>query len=556
MPAAEQAGGGAPMTPRQILLPAARPPGRRASPCRRPEASLMPRSCATCGHPDRAGIDAVLLSDVPLHGGLRGLAKRYSLSLDGLSRHRRNHLREEPVQSRKSYRRTARPWRRRHRRTAPGRWSRPLGPRHRGHRRYRGSRRPCWPWPGGTGGARWPPGRAPSASLRPTTQERRRTSCSGRLPGGPASFPPRRKAGLGVGPAVDQTATRPLVPVRPAGGVPPGLVHAGSASGASRRSPPTAPPPRPPATPAPRLGGSSARGRRGAPVQDTKRYGRGCRCATTAQVETGPVDHRAPSPSHHLRRALRRLPRRPAAEAPAAQEFVNDGNHGLMLFWRVLRTAPGGPGPRRRAHPLLPRRGAPGQRPVPAHPRGDRRPAGAGGRAPGGRAGLHDAPRRPRGAGDGAAHRQEGPGRGAADVAGRPRPAARLGAPAAPGDPGGGRRPDHRAPPRRPGHRPLPRPALRPQHPEHALEGLRREGGAGLPEGPGHAPGGPPSARRDAPRARGHGGALRLPHPLLRRAFEARGWARVDRPARDQGHNRRTESLWLNPAARARLAVG
>ena len=44
----------------------------------------MPRPCAACRHPEREAIDARLTA-VPLPGGLRALAKRYNLSLNGLS---------------------------------------------------------------------------------------------------------------------------------------------------------------------------------------------------------------------------------------------------------------------------------------------------------------------------------------------------------------------------------------------------------------------------------------------------------------------------------------
>jgi N6-adenosine-specific RNA methylase IME4/DNA modification methylase len=56
----------------------------------------MARSCATCTHPLRAELDALLTAG-NRYTGLRQLAKRYGLSLNGLSRHQRHHLREAPA---------------------------------------------------------------------------------------------------------------------------------------------------------------------------------------------------------------------------------------------------------------------------------------------------------------------------------------------------------------------------------------------------------------------------------------------------------------------------
>lgn len=53
----------------------------------------MARACATCTHPLRAEIDAQLTATNRYTGGLRALASRYGLSLNGLSRHQQNHPR-------------------------------------------------------------------------------------------------------------------------------------------------------------------------------------------------------------------------------------------------------------------------------------------------------------------------------------------------------------------------------------------------------------------------------------------------------------------------------
>lgn len=49
----------------------------------------MSRKCAACTHPDSADINALLAE-----GGrsIRGIARKYLLSEDSLSRHRKNHL--------------------------------------------------------------------------------------------------------------------------------------------------------------------------------------------------------------------------------------------------------------------------------------------------------------------------------------------------------------------------------------------------------------------------------------------------------------------------------
>lgn len=49
----------------------------------------MARRCGVCAHPDRSAIDAILAE-----GGasLRGIAQKFVLSEDSLSRHRKNHL--------------------------------------------------------------------------------------------------------------------------------------------------------------------------------------------------------------------------------------------------------------------------------------------------------------------------------------------------------------------------------------------------------------------------------------------------------------------------------
>lgn len=49
----------------------------------------MARRCAVCAHPDVRAIDSVLVE-----GGrsLRGIARKYLVSEDSLSRHRKNHL--------------------------------------------------------------------------------------------------------------------------------------------------------------------------------------------------------------------------------------------------------------------------------------------------------------------------------------------------------------------------------------------------------------------------------------------------------------------------------
>lgn len=56
----------------------------------------MSRKCAACAHPDRSAIDANLAE-----GGrsIRGIAQKYLVSEDSLSRHRRNHLPKSAIQA-------------------------------------------------------------------------------------------------------------------------------------------------------------------------------------------------------------------------------------------------------------------------------------------------------------------------------------------------------------------------------------------------------------------------------------------------------------------------
>src|SRR5687768_3337477 len=48
----------------------------------------MPRLCTVCTHPERAAIDAALVSGEPM----RGIARRFAVSEDALNRHRRDHI--------------------------------------------------------------------------------------------------------------------------------------------------------------------------------------------------------------------------------------------------------------------------------------------------------------------------------------------------------------------------------------------------------------------------------------------------------------------------------
>lgn len=55
----------------------------------------MARRCGVCSHPDRRDIDSILIE-----GGvsLRGVSRKYLVSEDSLSRHRRNHLPKIAIQ--------------------------------------------------------------------------------------------------------------------------------------------------------------------------------------------------------------------------------------------------------------------------------------------------------------------------------------------------------------------------------------------------------------------------------------------------------------------------
>lgn len=52
----------------------------------------MARKCSVCAHPDARDIDSVLIEG---GGSNRDLARKYLVSEDALSRHRRNHLAQE-----------------------------------------------------------------------------------------------------------------------------------------------------------------------------------------------------------------------------------------------------------------------------------------------------------------------------------------------------------------------------------------------------------------------------------------------------------------------------
>lgn len=56
----------------------------------------MSRRCSVCSHPDSADIDAQLVEG---GGSNRDLARKYCLSEDSLSRHRRNHLPKIEIQA-------------------------------------------------------------------------------------------------------------------------------------------------------------------------------------------------------------------------------------------------------------------------------------------------------------------------------------------------------------------------------------------------------------------------------------------------------------------------
>ncbi len=51
--------------------------------------SLLSRKCAVCQHPDRRDVDALLVE-----GGasIRGISRKFVLSEDSISRHKKNHL--------------------------------------------------------------------------------------------------------------------------------------------------------------------------------------------------------------------------------------------------------------------------------------------------------------------------------------------------------------------------------------------------------------------------------------------------------------------------------
>lgn len=59
--------------------------------------SILSRRCSVCQHPDRRDIDALLVE-----GGasIRGISRKFVLSEDSLSRHRKNHLPKFEVQRR------------------------------------------------------------------------------------------------------------------------------------------------------------------------------------------------------------------------------------------------------------------------------------------------------------------------------------------------------------------------------------------------------------------------------------------------------------------------
>ena len=50
----------------------------------------MPRPCAVCDHPERDSIDAAIVAGQ----SIRGIARRYGVSKDSVSRHAQNHLPE------------------------------------------------------------------------------------------------------------------------------------------------------------------------------------------------------------------------------------------------------------------------------------------------------------------------------------------------------------------------------------------------------------------------------------------------------------------------------